>query len=139
MVAGPVNLCLFARPREAICRQFQPEVLAQGLAFVFLTKQLAPLKFGRYLIYEVLASTWQMAGSDVEAVTSLTFEPILHNVDNVLRGPNQAETAHAGDLLIELANGRLLPPDPLPELLAEAADASWPQRVDRHRFVERIT
>src|SRR6185295_16439043 len=116
----------------------EAEVFAQRPALVFLAEQAAALQLGRNHFHEILAPARQVGWRDIEAVAAVILEPLLHNVGNVWGCANQTEAAHAGDLLVELADCRVLPSHPRKQLCTDAAQFGGSELVERNRTIEGV-
>src|SRR6185295_16849595 len=64
--------------------------------------------------------------------------PVLHGIGDFRGRSNQAEAAHAGNLLIELPDRRVLPFHAFEELRADAAQLCRPELVEWNGTIERI-
>ena len=76
------------------CETFQqlvePEVLAQGPAFVFGSEQPTPLQFRHHALGEVLQATRQVRHQHIEAIRGALLKPLLQTVGNLHRRSHQA-------------------------------------------------
>jgi hypothetical protein len=67
----------------AVFHGSQAKVFPHGSAFVIGTKQPSALQFGNNHLDEILATTGQRGGCDVETIASRFFDPLLHDIGNV--------------------------------------------------------
>src|SRR5262245_62092837 len=116
----------------------EPEVVAQGPAFVLRAEQAAALQFRRNHLHEVLASARQVGGSNVEAIAGVILEPVLHDVGDVGRRSYETEATHARHFLVELPDRRVLPSHTLEQLRTDAAQLRRPELVEGNGTVEGV-
>ena len=84
---------------EAVLRAGQPEVFAQGAAFVFAAEEVATLQFGDDPVDEIVETARDPREHDVEAVAGGAVEPLLHLVgDHRGRADHREAAIAAGDL-----------------------------------------
>ena len=105
---------------KAVLRPRQTEVVAQGLAFVFATEEVAVLQFGDDAVDEIVEAARDPREHDVEAVAGVAVEPLLHLVGDHFGGADQREAAVAAGDLGQLADRQVVAPGALDDALAAA-------------------
>ncbi|GBH13932.1 Histidyl-tRNA synthetase [Pseudomonas syringae pv. actinidiae] len=74
---------------KSISRPLQPQVLAQRGAFIFSTKQPAPLQLRHQQLRDVFQTARQMRHQHIEAVCRAVFEPGLQLIGDLRRRADQ--------------------------------------------------
>src|SRR3982751_2534194 len=105
-------------------RVLQPEVLAQGPAFVLGAEAAAALQLGEDERDEIVESTGHGRRHDVEAVGPAFVEALLEFVRDGLRCADELPmAARTGDRLVELTDGEVFPPGEIDDQLLAALAA----------------
>ena len=113
-------------------------MLAQRCAFVLGAEQSTMLQHRNHQIDEIVAPARQVRRRDVETVAGALLEPCLHHIGDLVGGADDIEAAHAGDLLTELADGRMVAAHAGPQALADAVHVLRAMLLQRHRTVQWI-
>src|SRR5262249_9567742 len=80
-----------------------------------------------------------MGGSNVKAVTRVTFKPILHDIDDFRWRSNEAKASHAGHLPVEFTDRWIFSLHALQQPRADAAQLRRSELGYGHRTIDGIS
>ena len=98
--------------RKHVCRTGQPEMIAEGLAFIFGSEQSAPLELRYNQFDEEFRSPRQVGWKQDEPVRRALLEPFFESIGNCLGIAHDFSAASAATKIQKhLANGDTVGPE----------------------------